>query len=174
MTATSVALTWPSSFALLVRQIRAQLTQFIRIPVALFFTILMPLGMLLLFNSLFAGNATTVEGPSGEWPLQQFYVGSLAAFTAVSGTFTNLANMIPDRRENGIMKRWRGTPLPCWAYLGGFIGSGIVVALGGVLIMLGVGVVFYGTDVDAAKLPVAAVTFFVGTASFAARGAAVG
>ena len=176
MTVTSIATasTWPSSIALLVRQIRAQLTQFVRIPVALFFTILMPLGMLLLFNSLFAGNAATVEGPNGEWPLQQFYVGSLAAFTAVSGTFTNLANMIPDRRENGIMKRWRGTPLPRWAYIGGFVGSGIVVALGGLLIMLGVGVVFYGTDIEAAKLPAAAVTFFVGTTSFAALGAAVG
>ncbi len=174
VTSFATASTWPSSIALLVRQIRAQLTQFVRIPVALFFTILMPLGMLLLFNSLFAGNAATVEGPNGEWPLQQFYVGSLAAFTAVSGTFTNLANMIPDRRENGIMKRWRGTPLPRWAYIGGFVGSGIVVALGGLLIMLGVGVVFYGTDIEVAKSAAAAVTFFVGTTSFAALGAAVG
>lgn len=168
------AAAWPSWRTLLVRQIRGQLTQFVRIPVALFFTILMPLGMLLLFNSIFAGNAATVEGPDGEWPLQQFYVGSLAAFTAVSGTFTNLANMIPDRRENGIMKRWRGTPLPRWAYIGGFVGSGIVVALGGLLIMLGVGVALYDTQVDAAKLPAAAVTFVIGTGAFAALGAAVG
>lgn len=168
------ATAWPPSLTLLVRQVRAQLTQFVRIPVALFFTILMPLAMLLLFNSIFAGNDAMIEGPNGDWPLQQFYVGSLAAFTAVSGTFTNLANMIPDRRENGIMKRWRGTPLPRWAYIGGFVGSGIIVALGGLLIMLAVGVALYDTHVDAAKLPAAAVTFVVGTAAFAALGAAVG
>ena len=40
---------------LLAQQVRAQLLQFVRIPVALFFTLLLPLLMLLLFNSLFAG-----------------------------------------------------------------------------------------------------------------------
>ena len=84
MTITNVApaVAWQPALTLLVRQIRAQLTQFLRIPVALFFTILMPLGMLLLFNSIFAGDGATVEGPGGEWPMQQFYVGSLAAFTS--------------------------------------------------------------------------------------------
>lgn len=175
MSATNLAPTppWPSSLTLLVRQIRTQIMQFVRIPVALFFTILMPLGMLLLFNSLFAGDGAMIEGPNGDWPMQQFYVGSLAAFTAVSGTFTNLANMIPDRRESGIMKRWRGTPLPRWAYLGGFVGSGVVIAFAGLLIMLGVGVALYGTDIDLAKLPAAAVTFLLGAATFSALGVAV-
>lgn len=164
---------WPTSLSMLGRQVKSQMVQFVRIPVALFFTVMLPLGMLLLFNSIFVGDDAVVRGPQGDWPMQQFYVGSLAAFTAVSGTFTNLANMIPDRREDGVMKRWRGTPMPSWVYLGGFVGSGILIALGGLVIMLGVGVVFYGTDVDPAKLPAALAAFVVGVAAFSALGVAV-
>ena len=93
---------------LLTRQVRYQLLQFVRIPVALFFTLLLPLLMLLLFNSLFAGDDAYVDTPAGRWPLQQFYVGSLAAFTAVSSTFTNLANTVPIRRQEGILEALRG------------------------------------------------------------------
>ncbi len=158
---------------LLAAQVRYQLIQFVRIPVALFFTLVLPLLMLVLFNSLFAGSDAYVDTPAGRWPLQQFYVGSLAAFTAVSGTFTNLANTIPIRREDGILKRWRGTPLARWVYLGGYIGSAIVIAAVGVVIMVAVGVVFFDTQLELAKLPAAIVTFVVGVAAFSALGVAV-
>ena len=167
------AAAWPSSLGLLSGQIRSQFVQFLRIPVAMFFTVLLPLGMLLLFNSIFAGGDAMIEGPSGHWPLRQFYVASLGTVTAVSGTFTNLANIIPDRRESGVLKRWRGTPLPRWAYLGGYVGSGVLIAFAGLVLMLAVGVVFYGTEVDAAKLPAALVAFTVGAATFSALGVAV-
>lgn len=171
--ATSAPPLWPSSVRLLVGQIRSQFVQFLRIPVAMFFTVALPLGMLLLFNSIFAGGDAMIEGPSGAWPLRQFYVASLGTVTAVSGTFTNLANIIPDRRENGVLKRWRGTPLPRWAYLGGYVGSGVLIAFAGLVLMITVGVVFYGTEVDAAKMPAALLAFAVGATAFSALGVAV-
>ena len=102
----------------------------LRTPIAVFFVILLPLIMLVLFNALFGGN--TVDTGSGEWPLSQFYTGALAAFTAVSATFTNLANTVPIRRDEGVLKRWRGTPERPWVVLGGMIGSSIVLAAVGV------------------------------------------
>jgi len=158
---------------LLAQQVRAQLLQFVRIPVALFFTLLLPLLMLLLFNSLFAGDDAYVDTPAGRLPLQQFYVGSLAAFTAVSSTFTNLANTVPIRRQEGILKRWRGTPMRHWVYLGGYLGAAVVIAAVGVAIMIVVGVAFFGTELEAAKLPALVVTFLVGVATFSALGLAV-
>ena len=89
-----------------------------------------------------AGDARAVQRPVrrqhgrhrvGEWRLSQFYTGGLAAFTAVSATFTNLANAVPVRRDEGVLKRWRGTPLPPWSYIGGLIGSAIVLAAAGVV-----------------------------------------
>jgi ABC-2 type transport system permease protein len=162
---------YPSAPALVLRQVRYQQLSFRRTPIAVFFTLALPLIMLLLFNALFGDEEVDTEG--GTWPLSQFYTGSLAAFTAVSATFTNLANMIPVRREEGVLKRWRGTPIPPWVYIAGAIGSAVVVAAVGVVIMITVGVVAYDLDLDAAKMPAAVVTFLVGVASFGALGLAV-
>jgi ABC-2 type transport system permease protein len=161
----------PSVPALVVRQIRYQLLTFWRTPIALFFTILFPLVMLLLFNALFGG--AEVETDAGNWPVNQFYTGGLAAFTAVSATYTNLANMVPIRREEGVLKRWRSTPLPTTAYMGGFIGSALLLALIGAAIMLLVGALFYDLQIEGAKLPAMIVTFLVGVCSFAALGMAL-
>jgi ABC-2 type transport system permease protein len=162
---------FPVTPALVLRQVRYQQLSFRRTPIAVFFTLALPLIMLLLFNALFGDEEVDTEG--GTWPLSQFYTGSLAAFTAVSATFTNLANLIPVRREEGVLKRWRGSPLSPWIYIAGAIGSAVVIAAVGVVIMITVGVVAYDLDLDAAKMPAAVVTFIVGVASFAALGLAV-
>jgi ABC-2 type transport system permease protein len=162
---------WPSMAGLVLRQVHAQLRMFWRTPIALFFTIMLPLIMLVLFNALFGGNM--VETDQGLWPVNQFYAGGLAAFTAVSATYTNLANMVPIRREEGVLKRWRGTPLPTSVYLSGYIGSAIVLAAAGAAIMLTVGVLAYDLHIEAAKVPAMIVTFLVGVFAFSALGLAV-
>ena len=162
---------FPSTARLVAIQTRYQLVSFWRIPVAVFFTLGLPLIMLVLFNALFGSG--TVDTPMGSWSSSQFYTGGLAAFTAVSATFTNLANMVPIRRDEGVLKRWRGTPLPTWMYLAGFILSAVIIAIFGVVLMLSLGVVAYGLEIDAAKMPAAAVTFLVGVGSFAALGMAL-
>jgi ABC-2 type transport system permease protein len=162
---------WPSNVRLVLRQIHAQLRTFWRTPIALFFTIMLPLIMLVLFNALFGDDM--VETDQGLWPVNQFYAGGLAAFTAVSATYTNLANMVPIRREEGVLKRWRGTPLPTSVYLSGFVGSAIVLAAAGASIMLTIGVLAYDLDIEPAKVPAMVVTFVVGVCSFSALGLAV-
>jgi ABC-2 type transport system permease protein len=164
-------MTWPSPTRLIVGQIRYQLLVFWRTPVAMFFTLALPLMILLLFNALFGDDTVSIEG--GEWPIRQFYTGGLAAFTAVSATYTNLANTVPIRREEGILKRWRSTPLPTPIYIGGFVGSALVIAFLGALIMIVIGIVFYDLQVEAAKLPGALLMFIVGVCTFAALGMAV-
>ena len=161
----------PSAAALIVRQTQYQLKYFMRNPVGLFFTVVLPLVMLVLFNALFGDS--TVDTGAGEWPVRQFYTGGLAAYTAVSATFTNLANMVPVRRDEGVLKRWRSTPLPTWIYVAGFVCSAVVIAAVGALLLLTVGVVAYDLSVDWAKMPAAAVTFLVGVSAFAALGMAV-
>ena len=159
---------FPPTWRLVASQTRYQLVSFRRIPVAVFFTLGLPLIMLVLFNALFGSG--TVDTPLGSWSASQFYTGGLAAFTAVSATFTNLANMVPIRRDEGVLKRWRGTPLPTWTYVAGFILSAVIIAVIGVVFMLLLGVVAYDLEINAAKMPAAAVTFLVGVGSFAALG----
>ena len=163
---------FPSAVRQLAAQTRYQIVTFVRIPVAVFFTLGLPLVMLVLFNALFGNNTFETED-GGQMSAQQFYTGGLAAFTAVSATFTNLANMVPIRRDEGVLKRWRGTPLPMWIYLGGFIISAVLIALVGVVLMLTLGVVVYDLQIEAAKMPAAIVTFLIGVGSFAALGMAL-
>jgi ABC-2 type transport system permease protein len=157
--------------SLVVAQTRYQIVTFVRIPVAVFFTLGLPLVMLVLFNALFGSGTFSTD--EGEISAQQFYTGGLAAFTAVSATFTNLANMVPLRRDEGVLKRWRGTPLPTWIYLAGFVLSAILIALVGVVLMLGLGVTVYDLRIEAAKMPAAVATFIVGVGAFAALGMAL-
>ncbi len=162
---------FPSAPGLIGQQVRYQLRTFSRTPIAVFFTLMLPVTMLVLFNALFSGEEVNVG--AGRLPLRHFYTGGLAAFTAVSATFTNLANIVPIRRDEGVLKRWRSTPLSPWIYIAGTIGSAVVVAVVGVVIVLTLGVVAYDLQVEAAKVPAAIVTFLVGVAAFAALGVAV-
>ncbi len=162
---------FPATWRLVATQTAYQLRTFRRIPVAMFFTIGLPLIMLVLFNALFGSEL--IETPNGTWKTGQFYTGGLAAFTAVSATYTNLANMVPLRRDEGVLKRWRGTPLPTWMYLAGFIGAAVIIALVGVVLLLTIGVLVYDLDIEAAKMPAALATFLVGVSAFAALGMAL-
>ena len=163
--------TWPGVGALILAQVRHQVRLFLRVPIGLFFTVALPLIMLVVFNAVFGDS--TVASEAGEWPTRQFYTGALAAFTAVSATYTNLANTVPVRREEGILKRWRSTPLPVPILILGQMIGALVVALIGAVILLVVGVLAYGLEVDLASLPNASLTFIVGVLSFAALGMAV-
>ena len=94
-------------------------------------------------------------------------------FAAASSTYTGIGINLASRRELGILKRVRGTPLPRWVYLGGVVLSAVWIAALGVTIMVVLGVVAYGVNVEAAKVPAMLLSFAVGAASFAALGLAL-
>lgn len=162
----------PSSVSLLVGQVRYQTRVFWRTPVAAVFTVAFPLMLLVLFNALFSGETFRVAGRP---PMQvaQFYAPSLAVFAAASATYTSLAITTSIARDEGILKRLLGTPLPPAIHLAGRVGSSVGVALVAVVLMLGIGVLLYGVGIRVELLPAALLTFVVGVAAFAALGLAV-
>lgn len=153
----------PGTAALILQQVRYQNKIFWRTPVAAFFTLLFPLMFLVLFSAIFSGD----EDPGA---VAQFFAPNLAVFAAVSASFTNLAIGTAIARDNGILKRVRGTPLPPWVYIAGRIGSAIWIAALGVAIMLGVGILAYGIEIPLRGVPAALVAFLVGVACFSAIG----
>lgn len=155
-----------SDISLVWQQIRYQNKIFWRTPVAAFFTLVFPLMFLVLFTAIF-GNEE-IEGLNVT--TAQFFAPGLAAFAAVSASYTNLAIGTAISRDNGILKRVRGTPLPPWIYIAGRIGSSIYLAAVAVIIMMGVAVAFYGVSVYGRTLAAVVVTFFVGVGTFAALG----
>lgn len=152
--------------ALIWQQIRYQNKIFWRTPVAAFFTIAFPLMFLFVFVTLFGNDDIGGLGVT----TSQFYAPALAVFGAVSATYTNLAVRTAISRDEGILKRVRGTPLPPWIYMAGRVGSAVWIGFLAVLLMMAVGVVVYGVDVYAVSLAAALVAFVLGVACFAALG----
>ncbi len=152
--------------AQLLAQIRYQNTIFWRTPVAAFFTIVFPLMFLIVFTLVFGNDEIGGLGVT----TAQFYAPALAVFGAVSATYTNLSVSTAIARDEGILKRMRGTPLPPWIYIAGRVGSGAYLAVISAGLMLVVGVVLYGLQIFAESVPALIVTFLVGIACFAALG----
>jgi ABC-2 type transport system permease protein len=61
-------------------------------------------------------------------------------------TFTALAFNLTVLREEGVLKRWRGTPMPAGAYLAGLIGSASLNAFLQVGLVVVIGNLVYGVE----------------------------
>ena len=112
----------PSSAWLFARQFRAQNKLFWRNPFSAFFTMLFPLMFLLLFCAL---NGNERIPTRGDIRFAQFFTPSVIVFAAVSACYTQMATAVPINRDEGILKRYRGTPLPGTVYVAARLASSI-------------------------------------------------
>lgn len=158
--------------ALVLDQARYQNRVFRRTPIAAFFTLIFPLMLLVLFELVFGGESIDIGG-STEVESAQFFTPGLAVFAAASATYTNLAVGIPISRDEGILKRVRGTPMPPWVYLAGHVVNAVLVAAVGVAIMVAVGMLAFGVEIRPEAVPAMLISFAVGVTSFAALGLAL-
>lgn len=156
----------PSTLALLWHQSRYEWRVFWRVPISAFFTILFPLLIFVVFSFVFGNETIDYLGIT----TAQYYAPSLAVFSAVSATYTNISITTAYQRDEGILKRVRGIPVPAWIVLGGKILSAIVIALVGTLIMLAAGFALFGLKLYPEMLPMLGITFLFGVAAFAALG----
>lgn len=112
---------------LLGRQIVAEQKMFWRNPAAAGFTFVFPIMFLVIFSAL-SGNSP-VDTISGKVGYATYYLPGIVGYSVLTACFSSLAMSLIGRRENGIFKRKRGTPLPTWAMLGGILGSQFVVTV---------------------------------------------
>ena len=156
---------------LALRQVRYQNRSFWRNPTVAFFTFLLPLMFLVILNALLGND--TGQLPGGEAELAYFYVPSMVTLSIINACYTSLVMTIAIARDDGVLKRVRGTPLPGWTYLFGRIVHTALVALLLVAIVVTFGAVFYGVDVPTETMPAFIVTITVGAAAFSALGLAL-
>jgi ABC-2 type transport system permease protein len=155
------------------RQLRYDNKMFWRTPVAAFFTIFFPLMFLLLFSALFGDEKIDIPG-RGVFSVAQFYAPALAAFAVGSATYTNIGVQVSFARDQGVLKRFRGAPLPSPAFMAGKVASGVWIALLAATLMLAVGVIVYDVSIAPERLPAATITFLLGAGCFACLGLALG
>ena len=154
------------------RQIRYENIAFWRNPAAAFFTFAFPLIFLVIFNLIFGGGTTDRFGLP-ERSISNFYIPAVAAFSVITACYTNIAIGVTFARDEGQLKRIRGTPLPGWAYLFGRIAHAMIVALLLVVIVVLFGRIFYGVDIPGRTMPAFLASIAVGAAVFAPLGLAV-
>jgi len=157
--------------ALALRQASYENRAFWRNPAAAFFTVILPLLFLVLFNAIFGDDQIDVEG--GRADISVFYVPGIAALSVISACYTNIGMMVSISRDLGVLKRVRGTPLPAWTFIAGRVLQSMSVAIILVAIVTVAGALLYGVDMPGETMPVFILTVLVGGAAFCALGLAL-
>jgi len=122
-----------STAALAWRQFRFERRLFWRNPSAAFFNFALPLIFLLLVATVFSLDQEELN----------HFIPGIAGMSILTTTFTALAHNVTALREQGILKRMRGTPLPPLSYFGGVIANAVANALIQVTIVIVLGHVLY-------------------------------
>ena len=125
---TPLALAW--------EQFRLERKLFWRNPSAAFFNFLLPLLLLVLIASVFASDDKELD----------VLVPGIAGMSVMATTFNALTHNITFQREQGILKRVRGTPMPAVSFLGGLIGSAVANAFVQVALIVVIGHLLYGVN----------------------------
>ena len=84
------------------------------------FTFAFPIMFLVIFASLDKGQHLSSRGGI---PYDDFFVPGILAYGVIAMTFVNMAISTAILRDEGVLKRMQGTPLPRWAYVAARIGS---------------------------------------------------
>ena len=122
-----------SSAALAWRQFRFERRLFWRNPSAAFFNFTLPFLFLIMIASVFGADRKELD----------ILIPGIAGMSVLGTTFTALTYTFVFNREQGILKRIRGTPMPPIAYFGGVIGSAVANAIVQVALIIVIGHVFY-------------------------------
>jgi ABC-2 type transport system permease protein len=118
------------------RQYRLERKMFWRNPTAAFFNFILPLLFLTLFGAIFSGDKHELR----------VIIPGIAGMSVMATTFNALANNIVFLREQGVLKRMSGTPLPRGSYLAGIFGNVVTNAAVQILIIVLAAKFVFGID----------------------------
>jgi ABC-2 type transport system permease protein len=158
-----------SNLGLLVHQIGYEQLSFWRNPQNAIFTFVFPVLFVAIMGALFGsvGKSSYFAGLSA----LQYYVPTIAALSVLGSCYGQLAVGLSFRRQTGVLKRTRATPLPAWAYFGGLLAHCVMVSFIDIALIVGVGRL-YGVPLPS-QWSAILLTLVLGAASFCALGVAV-
>lgn len=157
-----------SNVSRIVRQVNYDLLIFRRNPAATFFTVILPLIFLVLFTSIF-GNGELANGAK----VATVYVPGILTLAIASATLVNPAITMTTRRERGMLKRVRSTPIPPWVFVLSQALSGVVLAAIMTVVITLIGRVLYGVELQFETLGNLLISLLVGAMAFSALGLAM-
>ena len=150
---------------LFLHEVRTEQLLFWRNRESAFFTFLLPVIFFLVFGSIYGNSTITKEHVRAAPFLEAGMIGYGVASTAFAG----LAITMVIRRESGVLKRIRATPLPPATYLLAVLASTFVVFLVETAVIVAIGRLLFSVAVPGRLLSLLA-ALVVGVAAFAAMG----
>jgi ABC-2 type transport system permease protein len=145
---------------------------FWRNPASAFFTFAFPLMFLVIFTALLGHYTVTIGARTID--TSTYYVASMATFAAITACFNNIAMGLSFQREDGVLKRTNGTPLPAASFIGARIVHAVFISVLLVVITAAFGRAVYHASIPTG-LPLLrfAIAILVGSAAFCALGMAL-
>jgi ABC-2 type transport system permease protein len=160
-----------TGLALVGHQFRYDQKAFWRNPASVFFTVMFPVLLLVIFGTIFGSQNVEIRG--GEIDTDTYYVPAIITLSIISSTMQSLAMTLVIAREDGRLKRGRGTPMPSWVFIAGRVGNAIVTSLMMLVLLAVIGGLLYGVHFPWGRLPAILLVLAVGTAAFSCLGIAL-
>jgi ABC-2 type transport system permease protein len=155
---------------LFLHELRVEQKLFWRNREAAFFTFALPVVFFLIFGAVYGTD--TIKDGSSHVKGAAFLEAGMIGYGVAATAFAGLAITLVIRRETGVLKRVRGTPLPPVTYVASVLASTLLVFGLQTTAILVLGRVLYG--VHWPQLPLSLVlTLLLGAGAFAALGLAI-
>jgi ABC-2 type transport system permease protein len=153
-------------------QARAQLTSIARNRRAIVLSLVIPVLILVMFNSIFGGGDDTVDLAGAKVTANAYFTGAMVAYALVGAAFVQLAMTLVAQRESGQLKRYRGTPVPAWTFIVATVLRVAVMSGLVTVILLLIARLAYGVDISGEALAEIGVYVLLGTATLCSAGIA--
>ena len=160
-----------SALALVGHQFRFDQKAFWRNPASVFFTVMFPVLLLVIFGSIFGSSTVEVRGTRLD--TDTYYVPAIISLSIISSTMQTLAMTLVVAREDGRLKRGRGTPMPAWVFIAGRVGNSIVTAVLMLVLLAVIGGLVYGVHFAWDRIPAILLVLAIGAACFSCLGIAL-
>jgi ABC-2 type transport system permease protein len=151
---------------LLLHELRGSQLLFWRSRELAFFTFLLPIIFFILLGSVYGQD--TIEGIKGS----RYLLAGMLGYGVAATAFAGLAITLVIRREDGILKRLRGTPLPPWTYIAAVLCSTLIVYALESIALIALGRALFDVPIPGRLFSVT-LTLLLGGLAFAALGLAL-
>lgn len=163
-----------SDLALAFRQAGYGLKSLSRNPRALVFGVVFPVVLFVMFASIFAKGGDTTSTLNGEEiDTDAYFAAGMIAYAIMMAAFSTVAIALTSQRESGLLKRFRGTPVPAWTFIAAQVLRSIfhvAIVSAALLLVANLG---YGVELSSDGVLELVLFLVLGTAAMCALGVAI-
>jgi ABC-2 type transport system permease protein len=161
-----------SDLGLVAVQTRYQLAAIARNRRAVVFTVIFPVVLLVMFNSVFVKGSDTVKLDGRTLSAHSYFTGGMLCYAILLAGFSQLAIAMVTQRETGQLKRLRGTPVPAWTFVAATVARAVTTIGLMAVLLIAIAAAAYGVPISGAAVGELVMYVVLGTAAMCSVGLA--